>query len=131
MRVRSRNQKFVIEAVYASWTRHDLATIGMCIDDDAEWVVHLPPGAWHLSGSVRTKHNVMRSLRAVVASSHDQVSETHLRVRIERYMVGRWWRPRRCTPYSCIAALFFNRVERWPRSILAFQRNRCSSKRCI
>lgn len=66
MRVRSWNQKFVIEAVYASWMKHDLATIGMCIDDDAEWVVHLPPGAWHLSGSVRTKHSVMRALRAVV-----------------------------------------------------------------
>ncbi len=66
MRVESRNQKFVIEAVYASWTKHDLATIGMCIDDDAEWIVHVPPGAWHLSGSVRTKPSVMRALRAVV-----------------------------------------------------------------
>jgi len=66
MRVESRSQRFIIEAAYASWAARDLATVGACIDDDAEWVVHVPPGAWHLSGSVRTKPKVMQSLRAVV-----------------------------------------------------------------
>ena len=65
MRVGSGDYRFVIEAMLSAWAARDFATIGACIHDDAEWLVHLPPGTWPLSGSVLGKPQVMRSLRTI------------------------------------------------------------------
>jgi ketosteroid isomerase-like protein len=65
MRIESRHQRLIIEATHTAWAAGDLATIGACIHDDAQWLVHLPPGAWPLAGAMQGKPQVMRSLRTV------------------------------------------------------------------
>ncbi len=89
MRVESRDQRLIIEAIYWAWAVRDFATIGACIDDDTEWLVHLPPGAWPLSGSLSTKPKVMQSLRAVARDFEVLEYEPLKIVQLEDF-----WQPR-------------------------------------
>src|SRR5262245_55818351 len=64
MRVR-KSEPLVIEATYASWRAHDLSMVEACLDDHAEWLVHLPPGSWPISGSIAGREHIMQLLRDV------------------------------------------------------------------
>ena len=56
------NERLIIEATYASWAAQDLSLVGACLHDDAIYLVHLPPGSWPISGVVRGKPAILRSL---------------------------------------------------------------------
>jgi hypothetical protein len=60
------SQRLIIEATYASWAAQDLATVGACLHKDAVYLLHLPPGAWPISGAVRGKATIIKSLAEIL-----------------------------------------------------------------
>ena len=60
------NQRLIIEATYASWAAQDLTTVGACLHHDAVYLLHLPPGAWPISGAVRGKATILQSLADIL-----------------------------------------------------------------
>jgi ketosteroid isomerase-like protein len=66
MRVERRHQRLIVEAAYAAWAARELSTVAACVHDNAEWLVHVPSGAWPLHGAIRGKSRIMQSLRGIV-----------------------------------------------------------------
>jgi ketosteroid isomerase-like protein len=60
------SQRLIIEAMYASWAAQDLAAVGACLHGDAVYTLHLPPGAWPLSGSLHGKREIVASLGEIL-----------------------------------------------------------------
>ena len=60
------NQRLIIEAIYASWAAQDLASVGACLHQDAVYLLHLPAGAWPLSGVVRGRATILTSLSEIL-----------------------------------------------------------------
>jgi ketosteroid isomerase-like protein len=60
------SQRVIIEAVYASWAAQDLSAVGACLHHDAVYTLHLPPGAWPLSGAVSGKQKIIASLQQLL-----------------------------------------------------------------
>jgi len=60
------NHRLVIEATYASWATQDLAAVGLCLHDDAVYLLHLPAGAWPISGFVRGRARILKSLGEIL-----------------------------------------------------------------
>lgn len=56
------NRRLIIEATYAGWAAQDLSLVASCLHRDAVYKLHLPPGAWPVSGLVRGKQTIMTSL---------------------------------------------------------------------
>jgi len=59
-------QRLIIEATYASWAAQDLAMVGACLHHDAVYLLHLPPGAWPISGAVRGRATILKSLGEIL-----------------------------------------------------------------
>jgi len=60
------SQRLIIEATYASWAAQDLATVGACLHKDAVYQLHLQPGAGPISGAVRGKATIIKSLAEIL-----------------------------------------------------------------
>lgn len=60
------SQRLIIEATYASWAAQDLAAVGSCLHNDAVYLLHLPAGAWPISGAVRGRARILKSLGEIL-----------------------------------------------------------------
>lgn len=59
------SQRLIVESIYASWAGHDLPAVAGCLHRDAVYTLHLPKGAWSITGDVRGKSSIVAALTEV------------------------------------------------------------------
>jgi ketosteroid isomerase-like protein len=64
------NERLIVETAYTAWAEEDLSLLDLCLHEKAVSRIHLPPGAWPMSGSLRGKRAILGALDAVSRNFH-------------------------------------------------------------